>query len=80
VVPAPTEAVAATEEAPTEEAAAVSIALFHTVLGNTYTKAVSDGVEDAAARLGATVDVFGSDPPFDATSQSHPIQDAIISG
>ncbi len=78
---APTEAVAATEAEPTQEVASpVRVALFHPVLGNTYTKAVSDGVEDAAARLGATVDVFGSDPPFDATSQSNQIQDAIISG
>lgn len=75
------EEAAGEEEAPAEEEMApVRIALFHTVLGNTYTKAVSDGVEDAAARLGGTVDIFGSDPPFDATSQSNQIQDAIISG
>ena len=70
--------------APVEEEAAeeapIRIAVFHPVLGNTYTKAVSDGVEDSAARLGGTVAVFGSDPPFDATSQSNQIQDAIISG
>lgn len=69
------------EEAPgDEELEPVRIAVFHPVLGNTYTKAVSDGVEDAAAELGGTVDVFGSDPPFDAISQSNQIQDAIVSG
>lgn len=63
-----------------EEIVTVRIAVFHPVLGNTYTKAVSDGVEDAAARLGGTVEIFGSDPPFDATSQSNQMQDAIVSG
>ena len=57
----------------------VRIALFHTVLGNTYTKAVSDGVAEAAKRMGATVDVFGADPAFDAIAQSRQIQDAIVS-
>jgi ribose transport system substrate-binding protein len=72
------------EEAPTEEAMAeeapVRIALFHPVLGNTYTKAVGDGVADSAEKLGGTVEVFGADPPFDPTSQSNQIQDAIVSG
>lgn len=79
---APT-AVPPTEAPPTQvqpEAKPVRIALFHTVLGNTYTKAVGDGVADSAAKLGGTVEVFGADPPFDATSQSHQIQDAIVSG
>ncbi len=67
---------------PTEEAELepVRIAVFHPVLGNAFTKAVSDGVEDAAARLGGTVQVFGSDPPFDSVAQSNQIQDAIVSG
>jgi ribose transport system substrate-binding protein len=72
-----------TEAPPTEmatEAQPVRIALFHPVLGNTYTKAVGDGVTDSAEKLGGTVEVFGADPPFDATSQSHQIQDAIVSG
>ncbi|NMC14154.1 MAG: sugar ABC transporter substrate-binding protein [Chloroflexi bacterium] len=64
-------------EEPTEQKP-VRIALFHTVLGNTYTKAVSDGVEEAAKRMGATVDVFGADPAYDAVSQSRQIQDAIV--
>jgi ribose transport system substrate-binding protein len=69
------------EEPPAEEEMAeVRIAVFHPVLGNTYTKAVSDGVEDSAAKMGGSVEVFGSDPPFDATSQSNQIQDAIVSG
>jgi ribose transport system substrate-binding protein len=72
---------AATEAAPAEAAQEpVQLALFHPVLGNSYTKAVSDGVADTAAKLNATVDVFGSDPPFDATSQSNQLQDAITSG
>ena len=87
--PAATEAApaeAATEAAPAEAAAdasaqePVQLAVFHPVLGNSYTKAVSDGVSDTAAKLNATVDVFGSDPPFDATSQSNQLQDAITSG
>ncbi len=78
--PAPTqEAAPAATESPSEEEP-VRIAVFHPVLGNTYTKAVSDGVEDSAAKLGGTVEVFGADPSFDATSQSNQIQDAIISG
>jgi len=73
------------EEAATVVAAApaappVRIAVFHPVLGNTYTKAVSDGVEDSAAKLGGTVEAFGADPPFDAVAQSNQIQDAIVSG
>ena len=73
---------ACAEATPTEEEELepVRIAVFHPVLGNTYTKAVSDGVEDSAAKLGGTVEIFGSDPPFDATSQSNQIQDAIVSG
>lgn len=71
------EPVAATE--PPAEMKPVRIALFHTVLGNTYTKAVSDGVAETAERLGATVDVFGADPAFDAVAQSRQIQDAIVS-
>jgi len=74
------------KEQPTQESAVVEptkqtpvrIALFHTVLGNTYTKAVSDGVKEAAERMGATVDVFGADPAFDAIAQSRQIQDAIV--
>ncbi len=58
----------------------VSIALFHPVLGNTYTKAVSDGAAAVAAEMGGTVDVFGADPAFDAVAQSNQIQDAITSG
>lgn len=67
------------EPTPTE-VPPVRIALFHTVIGNTYTKAVSDGVEDSAAKLGGTVEIFAADPPFDAVSQSNQIQDAIVSG
>lgn len=82
----PTEEPAAEE--PTEEPAAeepadegpVALALFHPVLGNTYTQAVSEGVIDAAEPMGATVDVFGADPAFDPVAQSNQIQDAIISG
>ena len=88
VVEQPTEemAEAPTEEpaeAPTEEQQGeepVSLALFHPVLGNTYTQAVSDGVMDAVEPMGATVDVFGADPAFDPVAQSNQIQDAIISG
>ncbi|MGQ9599150.1 MAG: sugar ABC transporter substrate-binding protein [Anaerolineae bacterium] len=80
--PPPTQA--PTQPPPTQPPPAaeklVRIALFHPVLGNTYTKAVSDGVMDAANRLGGTVEVFGADPPFDAVAQSHQIQDAIVSG
>jgi len=86
VVPTPAPPAAeepAAEEPPSEEMAEeepVRIAVFHPVLGNTYTKAVGDGVADSAAKLGGTVEVFGADPPFDATSQSNQIQDAIVSG
>lgn len=76
----PTTAAAEATEAPAAEAKPVALALFHPVLGNTYTKAVSDGAADSAKRLGGTVEIFGSDPPFDATSQSNQIQDAITSG
>ena len=66
---------------PPVEVKPVRIALFHTTLGNTYTKAVSDGALAAAERMGnVTVDVFGADPAFDAVSQSNQIQDAIVSG
>jgi ribose transport system substrate-binding protein len=72
------------EVSPTEETEPepepVSIAVFHTVLGNTYTKAVGDGVLAAAESMGATVDIFGADPAFDAVAQSRQIQDAIVSG
>lgn len=64
---------------PPAELKSVRIALFHPVLGNTYTKAVGDGVAEAAERMGATVDVFGADPAFDAVAQSRQIQDAIVS-
>ena len=76
----PTAAPVAQEPAsqPPAQPAPVRIALFHTVLGNTYTKAVSDGVMDAANSLDATVDVFGADPAFDAVAQSRQIQDAIV--
>jgi ribose transport system substrate-binding protein len=57
----------------------VRIAVFHPVLGNSYTKAFGDGVTDSATKLGATVDIFGADPAYDATAQSHQIQDAITS-
>lgn len=67
-------------EVPPTEVPPVRIALFHPVLGNTYTKAVGDGVMDSAAKLGGTVEVFGADPAFDAVAQSHQIQDAIVSG
>lgn len=74
---------AATEQvsSPTEttEQEPIHIAVFHTVLGNTYTKAVGDGVTAAAEAMGATVDVFGADPGFDAVAQSRQIQDAIVS-
>lgn len=76
---APATEMVATEAAPpTAEQEPVRIALFHTNLGNTYTKAVSDGVEEVAKRMGATVDVFGADPAYDAISQSRQIQDAIV--
>ncbi len=64
---------------PPTQAAAVRIALFHTVLGNTYTKAVSDGCTDSATKGGATVEIFGADPAFDAVAQSRQMQDAIVS-
>jgi ribose transport system substrate-binding protein len=88
--PEPTEEPAAEE--PTEEPAAeepteepeeeepVALAVFHPVLGNTYTQAVSEGVTDAAEPMGATVEIFGADPAFDPVAQSNQIQDAIISG
>jgi ribose transport system substrate-binding protein len=87
----PTEAPAATQapaEAPTEaptavpatEVPPVHIAVFFPVLGNSYTKAFTDGIEDIAAQMNATVDEFGADPAYDATAQSHQIQDAITSG
>ncbi|MEM7343932.1 MAG: hypothetical protein AAF485_06785, partial [Chloroflexota bacterium] len=62
------------------EAEEVSIAIFHPVLGNTYTKALTDGAEEVATQLGGTIDVFGADPAFDAVAQSNQIQDAITSG
>lgn len=81
--PAPT-AVPATQPAPTQppptQPPEVRIGLFHTVLGNTYTKAVSDGCGDSASKLGATVETFGADPAFDAIAQSSQIQDAIVAG
>jgi ribose transport system substrate-binding protein len=58
----------------------VNMAIFHPVLGNTYTKAVTDGAEEVAKTMGGTIDIFGADPPFDAVSQSNQIQDAITSG
>jgi len=64
---------------PPTQPSAVRIALFHTVLGNTYTKAVSDGCVDSANKMGATVEIFGADPAFDAVAQSRQIQDAIVS-
>lgn len=76
----------AVEEAPEEEVeetgeeGPVTLAVFHPVVGNTYTEAVANGVMDAAEPMGATVEVFGADPPFDPTTQSNQIQDAIISG
>jgi len=66
-------------QAQATEPPAVRIALFHTVLGNTYTKAVSDGCTDSANKMGATVEIFGADPAFDAIAQSRQIQDAIVS-
>lgn len=75
---ATTGAVAPAAGAASEQA--VAIALFHPVLGNSYTKAVSDGVAETAAAMNATVDVFGSDPPFDATAQHNQLQDAITAG
>jgi len=77
---APTEPPAAATEAPPTQPPTVRIGLFHTVLGNTYTKAVSDGCTDAANKLGATVEIFGADPAFDAVAQSRQLQDAIVSG
>jgi len=73
-------AAAPAAEAPAAEEAPVAVALFHPVLGNSYTKAVSDGAAEVASRMNATVDIFGSDPAYDATSQSNQIQDAITSG
>jgi ribose transport system substrate-binding protein len=49
------------------------------VLGNSYTKAFTDGIADAAQKMGGTADNFGADPAYDATAQSHQIQDAITS-
>lgn len=57
----------------------VHIAVFFPVLGNSYTKAFTDGIADAAQKMGGTVDNFGADPAYDATAQSHQIQDAITS-
>jgi ribose transport system substrate-binding protein len=74
------EGVAEEEMAEEEEMEPVRLALFHTVLGNTYTKAVTDGAQEAADEMGATLDVFGADPAFDPVSQSNQIQDAIVSG
>ncbi|MEM7800938.1 MAG: sugar ABC transporter substrate-binding protein [Chloroflexota bacterium] len=62
------------------EMEAVSIAIFHPVLGNSYTKALTDGAEAVAAEMGGTVDIFGADPGFDPIAQSNQIQDAITSG
>ena len=58
----------------------VNIAIFHPVLGNSYTKALTDGAEAVAAELGGTVDIFGADPGFDPVALSNQIQDAITSG
>lgn len=58
----------------------VQLALFHPVVGNTYTQAVSDGATAAAEEMNATVDVFGADPPYDPAAQSNQIQDAITAG
>jgi ribose transport system substrate-binding protein len=57
----------------------VHIAVFFPVLGNSYTKAFTDGIADSAKKMNATVDDFGADPAYDATAQSHQIQDAITS-
>jgi ribose transport system substrate-binding protein len=57
----------------------VHIAVFFPVLGNSYTKAFTDGIADAAQKMGATADNFGADPAYDAIAQSHQIQDAITS-
>ncbi len=88
----PTQAPAATQPPPTQELATlpptavppttvppVHIADFFPVLGNSYTKAFTDGITDMANKMGATVDNFGADPAYDATAQSHQIQDAITS-
>lgn len=77
---APTQAPPAQAPAEATELPPVRVALFHTVLGNTYTKAVSDGCIDTANKLGGTVEIFGADPAFDAVAQSRQIQDAIVSG
>jgi len=69
----------AAEVLPTEQPP-VRIAVFFTVLGNTFAKAVTDGVTEAADRLGGTVVTFGADPAFDQVAQSNQIQDAIVSG
>lgn len=74
---------AAEDEASDEEAAEdeeIRIALFHPVLGNTYTAAVSDGATEVAEQMGASVSVFGADPAYDPVAQSNQIQDAITSG
>ncbi len=76
----PTEEATTEGEMAEEEMEPVRLALFHTVLGNTYTKAVTDGAQEAADDMGATLDVFGADPAFDPVAQSNQIQDAIISG
>jgi ribose transport system substrate-binding protein len=66
-------------QVPATEVKPVHIAVFHPVLGNSYTKAFGDGIADSAKKLGATVDVFGADPAYDPIAQSHQIQDAITS-
>lgn len=76
---APTEGAQAPTAVPEVEAKPVRIGVFHTVLGNTYTKAFGDGILESANKLGATVEVFGADPAFDPLSQSKQIQDAIVS-
>lgn len=55
----------------------VHIAVFFPVLGNSYTKAFTNGIEDAAKKMGGTVDEFAANPAYDATSQHNQIQDAI---
>ena len=55
----------------------VHIAVFFPVLGNSYTKAFTTGIEDAAKKMGGTVDEFAANPAYDATSQHNQIQDAI---
>ena len=66
-------------QVPPTVAKPVHIAVFFPVLGNSYTKAFTDGIADSAQKMGATVVNFGADPAYDATAQSHQIQDAITS-